>query len=167
MTTRNHNVSDRPVPDDFFVKLWAMNWVEKEWRRQKALGENAGPIVTQVFVALKDSIVTFNKFYRADRDKLAFSPMEHSITFSMPLPLKGNVEHEIRKQAEGVIEFDASHYAITATFKGVTTEPVALQLDADEAGKVFLRDHFGAKILDMDSASRVLLGQFLMTLANL
>ena len=163
----NHTVSDRPVPNDFFAKLWAMNWVEKEHRRKIALRDNAAPAVTRLFIAIKSAIETFNRLYReSPRTKVEFSLLDRHVQMSMALPPAQASEIRVPRQVEGVIEFDPERYTITATFSS-GTGPIALQLDADENSKVFVRDQFGTRAVDEDAVSRILLEGFLMPLANL
>jgi hypothetical protein len=166
MTTYNHNVSDRPVQDDFFAKLWAMNWVQKEYNRKLAIEERSAPLLAQIAEANKDAVETFNKLYRASpREQVRTDIASNCMTFSMLLPTKQIVEIEMRKLAMAMIKFDTTRHIMTATFQEIGIEPVVLNLDADENGVVFLRDKSNFVVPDADAASRLMLEKFLMTLA--
>jgi hypothetical protein len=127
MISRLHNYSDRPVHDDFFAKLWAMNWVQKEYNRHRAIEERSAPLLAQVADANKDAVETFNRLYRqSPREQVRTDVASNSVTLSILLPTKQQVEIETRKLAMAVIKFDTMRYTLTATFKEMGIEQVTL-----------------------------------------
>lgn len=123
--------------------------------------------MTQVFAAIKDSIETFNRLHReAPRPPVEFSVFSNPITMSMLLPASNAVELHVRKQAEGIVEFDQARYLFSATFKESGAPLVVLHLDADAESNVVILDEARLTVADADAASRILLEKFLMALAS-
>jgi hypothetical protein len=119
-------------------------------------------LLADLQAAIKDSADSFNRLYRPDRqEQIQINATQNRIALSLLLPRTQHVQSETLKRAEALIAYDSGSNVISATFKESGAHPVSLVLDS-ENGEVFWRARDGVRVSDADSASRILLEEFLM-----
>jgi hypothetical protein len=133
-----------------------MNWVEKQHARRMKIEAECGPVLNDVAAAVNDAINSFNYLYRSTKP-ITVNATPNRIAISLPLPLPKVVGERVRS-AEAVVGLGSD--GIHAVFHNCSAHPVDLELDADESG-VFMRTSDGSRVLDADSASRILLEEYL------
>jgi hypothetical protein len=142
----------------------AMNWVEREHRRETSLEASADALVEALFLAIKESVDSFNKLYRQDKPKVDPHPNKHHVALMLALPVPSTPGAHRPRVARAKISYDASAYTISARFEESKAKPVVLEIDVDDDGKAFLHGADSKSRVDTDAASELLLKTFLWEL---
>ena len=155
---------------EFFARLVAVNWVEREHKKRTAVAAQAEPLFTEVCLAIKNSVESFNRLYRASPlEPVQYTPMARAMTVSLLLPLRGipgTVEQ--RRHVRVLIGQTEANDRIHCVFENcqIDLKPVAILFQLGDDGKVFL-EHEGKKLADADAASEAILAKFFRNLEKL
>lgn len=145
-----------------------MNWVEMDYRRDRAIEEKADIVWGNVCAATRDAVDTFNRLYRQSKSILEYKAGQNWVSLSIQVPSRGDPPRDRYTVAR--ISFDLKHYVISCKFTKGSAPDVNIGFDAcDEDGhmEVFLVSHPDRqRIKDEESASVLMLRTFLKTIQN-
>ena len=144
----------------------AMNWVEEEYRREQSLQAHADGLVEALFLAIKESVDSFNRLYRQGKPPVDQHPNKHHLVLTLALPVPPTLGLQRSKTAKATISYDAESYKVHTKFEQSNAQPVVLELDANDSGEVFLHGMEGKSRIETGAASRLILKTFLWDLRH-
>jgi hypothetical protein len=120
-----------------FVRLWAMNWVEKEYQREMAIERDSGPLLNDLAAAIKDAVDTFNKRYRPN-NPIEIRVSSNRVALSILLPPTQRHESEILKRADAEVSFDMNSCKVSAVFSESKAQGTSIRVGRREWGSLVL-----------------------------
>jgi hypothetical protein len=145
------------------VKIANMNWVEKRANKERAIRLNGKEIYLDLVRAMDSAVQTFKERYRGVKD---LAPVERLAppdgSFSVTKTIKThNGAIWVEEKLYFVCEFKDDE-SMRIQLRGSASPQVGFTIDADENGRVFLRETAGDHAeKSIEEASREILEQFL------
>jgi hypothetical protein len=147
---------------EFLAKIFAVNWVERDYKRRIAVAAKAVVIWAELVAVIKDSVDTFNRLYKKDAQQIECAAVSGSVLVSFQLPLIGAPGTvELRKHARAMIGLNGGTEGVLCVYEDCPSALKAVTITFQSDGDNVFMEHDGKKIDDSDSASKIMLGKFL------